>query len=290
MTTIYRDFDQAALDAEYNLRAAVAEHPAYFARWARDSAAVRATHAFRLDLPYGERPRERLDVFLPAAGLAPAPLLVFFHGGYWQAMDKSDFSVIAPGFLAAGIAVALVNYTLAPAGSVALMVEEARAAVAWLRREAEALGIDCARVGVCGHSAGGHLTAMTMLAAWPDMGLPAPRVFCPVSGVFDLEPIRLCYLNRVLGLDAAMAAATSPQRLIEAGTSLPRTRLILAVGGRETAEFRRQQADFAAACAARGLAPQIVAQDEDHHFSIIDRLAEPQSRLHQALAASLTQS
>jgi arylformamidase len=170
------------------------------------------------------------------------------------------------------------------------MVEEARAAVAWLRREAEALGIDCTRVGVCGHSAGGHLTAMTMLAAWPDMGLPAPRVFCPVSGVFDLEPIRLCYLNRVLGLDAAMAAATSPQRLIEAGTSLPRTRLILAVGGRETAEFRRQQADFAAACAARGLAPQIVAQDEDHHFSIVDRLAEPQSRLHQALAAALTQS
>src|ERR1700730_8510814 len=110
---IYGDFDQAALDAQYNLRAAVPEHGDFFARWARESAAVRQAHDCRLDLRYGSGLRATLDLF--RAANPGAPSLVFIHGGYWQAMDKSDFSFIAPSFLAAGIAVALINYPLAPA-------------------------------------------------------------------------------------------------------------------------------------------------------------------------------
>ena len=114
--TIYRDFDQAALDAQYNLRAAVPDHPAYFARWAETSRAVREQHRCRLDLAYGAGAKETLDFFPAGRSMptAPAPLLVFIHGGFWQAMDKSDFSFIAPAFIAAGISVAVVNYALAP--------------------------------------------------------------------------------------------------------------------------------------------------------------------------------
>jgi arylformamidase len=132
MTALYRDLDQAALDAQYNLRRAVPAHPAYFARWAEESAAVRARMPCRLDIAYGGAPEATLDLF--PAPVAPAPLLVFIHGGYWQAMDKSDFSFVAPAYLAAGIAVAVVNHTLAPAADMDAIVAQVRAAVVFLAR------------------------------------------------------------------------------------------------------------------------------------------------------------
>ncbi|HZS84387.1 MAG TPA: alpha/beta hydrolase [Stellaceae bacterium] len=280
---VYRGFDQAALDAEYNLRAAVPEHGAYFARWAAASAAVRRGRPCRLDLAYGPKPAQRLDLF--DGPRRPAPLLVFFHGGFWRAMDKSDFSFIAPAFQEAGAAVAVVNYTLAPAASITEMVAESRAALGWLREHAAALGIDLRRITLAGHSAGGHLAAMAMLE---DAGARPPLWgLCAVSGVFDLEPIRLSFHNEVLGLAAAEADALSPTRRLAAGDGGVPGRLLLAVGGGETAEFQRQQAEFAAAWRRRCGPPTILAQPGEDHFSIMDRLADGESPLFAALAGLL---
>jgi arylformamidase len=287
--TIYRDFDQAALDAQYNLRRAVPTHPAYFARWAAASRAARERLGGRLDLAYGAAPGETLD-FFPAEGMAP-PLLVFIHGGYWQAMDKSDFSFVAPAYLAAGISVAVINHTLAPAAGMDSIVGQIRRAVVFLARESPTLGIDRESIFVAGHSAGGHLTAMAMLTEWPAFGLAADPISggCALSGIFDLEPIRLSYLNQALGLDTATARRNSPLHLL-ASAPPPRGGLILAVGGRETAEFHRQQAEFAAACRAGNRRCTILAQPEEEHFSIVDRFAEPASPLCAAVAGAITQS
>jgi arylformamidase len=289
MTALYRDLDQAALDAQYNLRRAVPAHPAYFARWAEESAAVRARMPCRLDIAYGGAPQATLDLF--PAPVAPAPLLVFIHGGYWQAMDKSDFSFVAPAYLAAGIAVAVVNHTLAPAADMDAIVAQTRAAVVFLARQGAALGIDARRIFLAGHSAGGHLVAMAMLTDWSRLGLDRDPVRggCAISGIFDLEPIRLCYLNRAIGLDAAAASRNSPLHLIAAAAA-PAGPLILAVGGRETNEFRRQQAAFAGAYGARFRAPAVVAQPDDDHFSIMDRFAEADSPLCRALVGAITES
>lgn len=280
---IWRGLDQAALDAQYNLRAACPDHPAYFARWAAASAAARDRLPGRRDLAYGETDTQTLDLFTVPS--APAPLLVFLHGGWWQAMDKSDFSFIAPAFHDRGIAVAVVNYTLAPAAAIGTIVEESRAALAFLRRHAGELGIDAGRLAVAGHSAGGHLAAMLAL----DEITPAPPVVCAISGVFDLEPIRLCYLNRVLGLTAAETPGLSPLRLVERRRGgMPAPRLLLSVGGRETAELRRHQAEFAACWREHVAPPAIVEQPEDDHFSIMDRLAQPGSPLSRALADAIS--
>jgi arylformamidase len=286
---VYRDLDQAALDAQYNLRAAVPSHPAYFARWAAASAAVRARFRPRLDLAYGAAPGETLDFF--AADRAAAPLLVFLHGGYWQAMDKSDFSFVAPAYLAAGIAVAIVNYTLAPAAAMDDIVAQIRRSVAFLARAGGALGIDPGRIFLSGHSAGGQLTAMAMLTDWPSFGLAGDPLLggCALSGIFDLEPVRLCYLNTALGLDAAAARRNSPLHLL-ATARRPRGGLVLAVGGGETAEFHRQQAEFAAAWRERRWDCRVVAQPGEEHFSIVDRFGEQESALCVALIDAITQS
>jgi arylformamidase len=280
--SVWRGFDQAALDAEYNLRAAVPDHAAYFARWVAASRAVRETVPCRLDLAYGAGPRRRLDFFPVVSG--PAPLLVFLHGGYWQAMDKSDFSLIAPAFTAESIAVAVVGYPLAPAARMGAIVAESRTAIAWLSREAAALGIDGGRIAVAGHSAGGHLAMMALLADWPGLGVARPpRLYAALSGVFDLEPIRLCYLNRVLGLDADEAARNSPAGLLGAAAVPADCRVVLSVGGRETGEFHRQQAEFAARCRDRAIPCTVIDDAHEHHFSLIDRLTEAGSPLQRGL-------
>jgi arylformamidase len=277
---LYRDYDRAGLDAQYFLRGRVPEHPEYFRRWAEDSAAVRRARSCRLDIPYD---REKLDLF--PAERAAAPCLLFIHGGYWQALDKSDFSFLAPAFQDAGIAVAVVNYTLAPKASMDEIVRQNRAAVAWLYRNAREYGIDAARIHVAGHSAGGHLTAMVLATDWAAFGLDRNPVrgASAISGLYDLEPIRLCYLNDVLGLDAATAERNSPLH------RLPRQSppLILSVGTGETDEFLRQQESFASAWRAAGLRLEIADQPGDNHFDVVGRLGR-QSLLHQAVMRQIS--
>ena len=163
---LYRDYDQAGLDAVLNLRERWPDFEDYFRHWADDSAiAVRDQCPGRLDLIYGQSAGERLDLFVPPEPSAP-PLMVFIHGGYWQALDKSDFSYLAPAFLDAGIAYASLNYDLAPTAPVDRMVEQIYRALAWLFRSGEELGFDPGRIFVSGHSAGGHLAAMTAIEGW----------------------------------------------------------------------------------------------------------------------------
>ena len=241
------DADRAYLDGQYNLRVAVPEHPDFFEHWASDSGAARATLSCQLDLQYGDTEPERLDYFPAADGRRSAPLLAFIHGGYWRALDARDFSYLAVPFVAAGAAYASVNYALAPSVGLPEIVRQCRAAMAWLWRQSDSLGFDRNRMFVAGHSAGGHLTAMTMLTDWPGMGSELPQGLakggCAVSGLYDLDPIQRCYLNDDLGLDAGTARSMSPQYLLEsAGSS---GKLIFAVGADETEEFLRQQAAFA---------------------------------------------
>lgn len=279
---VFRDYDQANLDRELNLRARWPEHPAFFTRWARDSAAVRAALPCRLDLSYGDTAAETLDLF-PAAGGGAAPLLAFIHGGYWQGLDKGDFSYLAPAFVEAGIAFASLNYVLAPAGGIGTMIEQVRRALAWLHREAGMLGIDPERIVVAGHSAGGHLAAMALSTDWPAFAsdLPAGLLAggCAISGVYDLEPIRLSYHNKVLNIAAEQTRPWSPLYCLPHHAPP----LLLAVGSEETGEFLRQQAAYAAAWAACGLPCREVAMIGLHHFTAVDALGDRRHGLYEAV-------
>jgi len=260
--------DQAALDANYNLRAAVPEHPAWFERYAATSAAFRARWPGRLDLAYGDSPRQMIDLFLPQDPQPPRPpLLVFIHGGYWQALDRKDFSFVAERLVEAGAAAALVGYDLAPAVDMDTIVGQIRHAIAWLFRNAGAQGFDPERICLAGHSAGGHLAAMALATDWTASGLPADLIkgVCTISGVFDLEPIRLCYLNEVLRLDAGQARRNSPVLL----PPQARCPVMLTVGERETEAFHRQSRAYADALRRANLACELAVQPGLDHFAIV---------------------
>jgi arylformamidase len=261
--------DRAALDADYNLRARVPKHPVYFERYARASAAFRARRPGRLDLPYGDSPRQAVDLFLPEAPLPP--LLVFIHGGYWQALDRKDFSFVGERLVEAGAAVALVGYDLAPAVDMDTIVRQIRQSLAWLYRNADEHGFDRDRICVAGHSAGGHLAAMALATDWPDFGMPADLIkgVCVISGVFDLEPIRLCYLNDVVQLDVEQARRNSPILLPPA-----RCPVTVTLGELETEAFHQQSRAYAEVVRRHGVPCEPVVQPGLDHFGVIMAMIE----------------
>ena len=272
---VYRDYDQEALDAQYNNRAAVPDFARWTERWPVVSAQVRRQLSGRIDIPYGDGAAERLDIF-PAKG-SDTPILIFIHGGFWRALDKSMFSFVASGYVRAGIGVVAIGYPLVPSVALDALSDSVRRAVGWVYRHGKSFGGDPARIHLSGHSAGGHLTAMMLSTDWAARGLPADVVKggAAISGIYDLEPIRLCYLNADVRLDAAMVRRNSPLLLVpeRAGP------LILSVGGRETDEFLRQQEVYAEAWHGAGLPLEIVPMPHEQHFSILDRFADPHNRL-----------
>ena len=263
----------------YNNGLAVADYADYLRRWQAESHALRIGVSYRADIAYGDRPRERIDLFVPTPLTSPPwPLLIFLHGGYWQFLGKHDWSCVAEPFIARGMAVAIVGYTLCPEISVAGIVDEIAMACAYLHLKADQYGLDRGRFHVAGHSAGGHLTAMMLATDWParDARLPAQffRSGIAISGVFDLEPLTLTPLNGALRLTQDDALAVSPMFR----RNLAATPLIVTVGGAETAEFLRQSHAFCSAWPeSRYLeAPAL------NHFSVIDAFHDPANALFQS--------
>jgi|TARA_B110000467_G_C18226477_1_gene426120 arylformamidase len=285
--TVYRDYDQQALDAEYNLRPLWPDVPEVVAHRENESAAVRGRIPGRLNIAYGSAPKETLDVFPPSNGRAGGPALIYIHGGYWQMSDKDDTTYIAPAFLDAGIAFIPLNYTLAPDAGVGVMVDECRRAIAWIWQNAAEIGVDPERLYIAGHSAGGHLTAMMLSTDWAsiDPALPAAPLkgACALSGLYDLEPIRLTFLNDVLGLSPDDAKQSSPLYL-DPLADIP---LILSVGELETAEFQRHQTELFAAWSAKGLAVEEIPAPGYHHYTIVGHFGDPDSALHKAILSMI---
>ena len=265
---LYQDMGKEALDAAYNNTAAVGmeQRDQYVADWVNRSGVVKTTWLPACDISYGPQPRQRLDVF-PCEGL-DSPTLLYIHGGYWQMSDKEAFGFIGEGLLPAGINLVLVEYTLAPNIRMDGIVEQIRASINWTIENIADYGGSPKQVFIGGHSAGGHLTAMAMSDRRVAGGLS-------ISGIFDLEPIRLNYLNEKLHLDVAESARNSPLQHIPA-VARP---LIVTVGSNELPELIRQSKDYSEAWQKAGHAGQYLPLAGHDHFSILEELASPSGLL-----------
>jgi acetyl esterase/lipase len=257
--------DRAALDAAYNNGAAVKDSARIVAEWEARSARLRSRHPEGMDLRYGPEERNRIDYF---AARRDGPVLAFIHGGYWQMRSKEVFSFVAEGPLAWGINVALIGYTLAPQKRLDGIVAEIHASMTWLQKSIPTLGGNPKQLFVSGWSAGGHLTAMTM-------SHPAVKGGVAISGIYDLEPMRLCYINEKLRLDEDEARRNSPGH-----TEKP---LLIAYGGDELPELCRQSEDY-----ARLLEQEATAVPGNNHFTVLEELASPHGVL-TALVRELAQ-
>ena len=273
---LYRGMDADELEFQYELRSKEPDFDALAARWLARSAAVREASDVRTDLAYGPAERETLDLFRGAQG---GPALVYIHGGYWQRGDKGMYGFVAKPFAAAGVNVAVVNYTLTPACRIGDIAPQVRRAIGWLWRNAGDLGIDRGRLSVMGHSAGGHLTAMAMATDWPSLDPAMPRdairAGLPISGIFELEPLVHTSINEGPRMDVEEARRESPL-FMEPATDAPQ--LVIA-GGDETPEFKRQSDAYRERFRTEARSVERYDVPGENHFGELERLAEADSEV-----------
>ncbi len=248
-------------EAEYNNRARVPDHPAVMQRWRESAGAARAARP-PLEIAYGPGPREVMDLF--SAG-DDAPIAVFLHGGYWQALDKDWFSGLAPALAAHGVGLAIPSYDLCPAVRLGAVVGQVRSAVDAVRQRS---GV---RPVVFGHSAGGHMAACML-----SEGRASAAV--AISGVFDLRPLIPTSLNKALDLDASEAAALSPIFWpVPNGAAPGGTVLDCVVGADESPEFLRQSRMMTDHWGANGVEARYEALPGLNHFTVLDPLFDANS-------------
>lgn len=286
------DHDPAWHDRMYNNLALVPDSGHHLALWKSASATARnalAGAGAQLDLRYGKQPGETLDVF-PALtaqlpGAPKAPILVFIHGGWWRALDKSDHSFLAPAFLRSGACVVVPNYALCPGTpkrpvDIPHIVLQMVHALTWIWRHADEFGGDADRITLVGHSAGGHLAAMLLLCRWAQVARDLPpnlvRNALSVSGVFDLAPLsRAPFLQPSLKLTARTVRKASPA-LLPAPTNGP---LWAVVGADESDEFKRQN-DLIQQAWGEAAVPISMALPGLNHFTVLEALSQPGHTLH----------
>lgn len=253
----------SALERAYSARRGV-DMQAVLGQWRAEGFQARkrlhAAGRARLDLAFGEGPFETLDLLFPA-GPGPHPCWIFLHGGYWMATDKAQYAQFAHGLLEAGIAVALPNYALAPQAALEQQVSECSRALTFLAARASEFNLDETRFHLSGHSAGAHLAAMV---AADRPGTPVKSLLL-LSGLFDLAPLGVTPLGKLLGLDKADRAA----QLNPLALSRPEGLAIAhALGGLEAEGFFAQ-----ARMLEQGwnVDPSFIVPSENH-FSLLEGL------------------
>lgn len=284
---LYRDFKtQEDIDLDYNLALSVSDIGNWLEWYTQESVTARRKLDCVLNVRFGPSVDETIDIF-PAKEQG-APLLVFIHGGYWVRCSSKDFSFVANGLVSRGITVVITNYSLCPKVTIPEITRQSRAAIAWLHKEAPRFNADPSRIFVAGHSAGGQQVGMLSATNWTgEYDLPNDIIKggMPISGIFDLHPLRYSYLQPKLLLTHETILHQSPY------LNIPRSGppLLVTLGEEETAEFHRQSIEYIQAWQAKGLRGELMVQKGKHHFSAIEDFNNTSSKLCKKLSDFIAQ-
>jgi arylformamidase len=275
---VYKGYDQAALDRQYNNRLQVPDYATHMERWEMLSRQTEKECPAVKNIPYAALPLEQLDIYP-----SPQPsskTLIFIHGGYWHTLDKRSFQFIGKAFRNDSITTVLINYPLAPVVSIDQIATSCRLVIQWLYQNISAYNGDPAQLYIAGHSAGGHLSAMLLATDWRHFNLLPDTIkgACVISGLFNLMPVRLSYINMVLKMKTETALRNSPVHLLPA-SPCP---LSIVVGSNETNEFLDQSKELYT-CWKETIPAEIIQVQDSNHYSIVETMLDPQSCLHQAM-------
>ena len=265
------------LEKGYNVRLLVEDFDGLIEKWSNRSEKFRETVDSSLNCKYGSGEKDKLDIF--RSGKPNAPLFIFVHGGYWQRGDKSVYSFVAESFVNSGIDVALIGYQLCPSASMTNIVDKIREAVIWIWNNADDYAISKNRINVSGHSAGGHITGMILATNWKEISEDLPsdivKTGIPISGLYQLDPIRETTIADALGLDDVESKELSPH-FFKPHTDAP---ILVTLGGGETPEFHWQTDHFVDKWKEHRAPLDYFAEPKVDHFGVVERLANKESQI-----------
>ena len=280
----YGDFEtQRELDAEYDVENAVEDFRSYLTEYQTSSKAVRNLLQNRTVANYGHTLMERLTVY--PADVPFSPVLIFIHGGYWKIGTGDEYDFIAAGPARAGFTVVIVTYELAPKVNIPEMVRQVRASVAWTAKHIGEYNGDTGRIFLAGHSAGAHLSAMTIDTHWQNYGLAADTIkgMLLISGLYDLEPVSQCFVQPAVRITAEHILWYSPARILKTA-NIP---LTIVWGDLETPAFRNQSFNYYHAWKRVGNQATSLLIAQKNHFSILNEFETADGELTKALITLL---
>ncbi|MFC1861520.1 alpha/beta hydrolase [Chloroflexota bacterium] len=285
MKKVYGNYTQEELNSQYNQLVLVPNQSVYAMQNRAKSAEVRKKLKCMLNVSYGPTLDEVLDIF--PAGLPGRPIQVYHHGGAWTQSHKDDYSYIAESFVAKRVNLIIPNFSLAPKVTLDEIVRQNRAVIVWAYHNAGSYGGDQQRLYICGHSSGGHLAGMMMATDWQkEYGLSGDliKAATSISGMYELEPVRLSHRNEYLFLDERAANRNSPIRNIP-GVRIP---LVIGYGDGEHDEFKRQSDEFAVAWKNAGNSVSKIIMAGQNHFDVAREFARVDSPIMKATWANMS--
>jgi arylformamidase len=281
---IWRNFSQRELDCQYDSRGTVPDVGVYLRDYAARTAQAKAHRVCHENLRYGSGPEEILDIY--PASQAAAPVMVFLHGGDWRALSKDDSGFAAPAFVESGAVFVAPDFTLVPQATLPQMGAQVRRALLWLAKNVAAYGGDPHRIHIAGHSSGANLVGQCLITDWKkEFAASADLIKSAlmISGLGELEPVRLSFRNQNLNLSPEVAAQVSLLKQTPA-THCP---LLVAVGERETDDYRLQSRELSQYWQAHGNSGELMELKGRNHFDAVFEWADPSSALFTASRALL---
>jgi len=258
---MWKNLTKPELDAAYNNSKAVADSAEIIQSWQQTSFEVKSKLAYQSEIPYGEDIFPAFDFYLANKA---APTVAFIHGGFWQMRSKDDFAFIVPAFLEKNINVAMLGYRLAPSVTMDQIVTDIQhgidSTISFLEKEKFVQQ----KVWLVGWSAGAHLTTM-MMNNKNILGMTA------ISGIYDLEPMRFCYVNDQLRLNEEMSRRNSPILLPQH----PEKVVDVFVGGDELTEMQAQSQSFFGYRKSVNSQGTFTNIPSKNHYTILDELTHP---------------
>lgn len=276
---VYKGFRKEELEYQYNPRASVPEYPDLAKKREEESRKVRATFKSWLDIPYGNGPRQVVDIF--PAHESGRQVLVYFHGGYWRRGSKNDNCNFVPAFVERGATVVLVEHDLCPQVTLSDIVSQSRSALAWAYRNLSRYGGDPGELFIAGNSAGGHLVAMAIAHDWTKEDLPQDLIkgAATMSGVMDLDMVPHVSVNAEIRMTPEIAHENSPL----AHPPLGGCPVLVAVGGAEPEGWKQMSRDYYQFCEEQNVSCEYLEIPKANHFTMSVHLGDPQSPLNQAI-------
>jgi arylformamidase len=271
---VYKRYNQEQLNDQYNTRLQVPDYTNYFDRWERLSRQTAEYNTNLKDIPYGDHPAERLDIF--PAKIHHSKTLVFIHGGYWHLLDKDMFHFLAGHFLKYDVTTVIINYPLAPQSSIDKIAASCRKALRWIHDNIIRFNGDPSELYLLGHSAGGHLACMLLVTEEAKY----VRSMISLSGLFRLEPVMLSYLNDSIGMDRENAIKSSPTFL----NPVNNCPILLVTGKEETDEFKAQSEELYQCWKSKCSHIELLEVPKKNHYSILDVVTEKDSTLWTAMS------
>ena len=270
---MWKNLSKEDLDKAYNNSLAVANSSEIVQSWVQSSISAKERLHGDRDISYGSSKSQSFDFF--SAG-NNAPVIVFLHGGFWQMRSKDDFTFIAPPLFEAGFSVAMLGYRLAPHANMNEIIQDVRDGLKAIRTYMKEQNIASQKMWLLGWSAGAHLISMVQDEACVLGGTA-------ISGIYDLEPMKHCYINDKLQLDESAVLKNSPM-LLKQDLIKP---LDVFVGGAELPEMQRQSIDFARYRSSSKAVGGFKNIPEKNHYTIMDELTDKSGELFKSLNSRL---